>query len=296
MRRPLWALGAVAALVLVVMLTVGGWQPVVLLSDSMAPAAPAGSLLLAREVDPVDVTVDDVVTVPLPSGEGRVTHRVVEVDRDDGVTWVRLQGDANAVPDAGRVALAGPTLRTVAVVPVLGRVVGGGSPVLLAGIALLLVGTLGLLFVERRSAARTPVTRHEPRLPTGTSGLDTRSLALFATLEALAEDGMDAATLRSLAQARVGALFGLGTVEESDQVAALDDGARFVVLSLADADPDALAVVPAASRRATEARAAVEGWWLGVESRVPSAVLQELEDVLAVVGEQGGIEGERPVD
>lgn len=304
MTRTLWMIASGAAAVVLLLLVVG-WRPVVLLSDSMAPGAPAGSLLLARPVDPGQIEVDDVLTVPLPAGDGRVTHRVVGLDEEDGTVWAQLQGDGNTTPDAGRVRLDGPTLRTVAVVPGLGRLVGGGNPVLIAGIVLLLIGTVGLAFVERRSSREaTWQGRHDPRLPTGNSGLDTRALALFATLEALADDGMDPETLEALARARIGALLGLGAVEDSPEVAALDDGSRFVVIGFADADPDALAVVPAASRRAVDARDAITEWWRGIEHRVPVAVRTELEDVLAAAAappapdsvEQGGIEQDGPVD
>lgn len=276
--------------VVVLLLLAAGWRPVVLVSDSMAPAAPAGSLLISRPVPADQVEAGDVLTVALPAGAGRITHRVVGLEVEDDTRWVRLQGDANPGPDAGRVQLPEPTLRTVAVVPVLGQVIGGSSPVLVAGIALLVVGTIGLAFVERRSrreAARSQ-GRHEPRLPTGTSGLDTRTLALFATLEALADDGMERRTLEALARARVGALLGLGAVEDSPEVDGLDDGARFVVLALADADPDALALVPTDSRRAEQARAAVTAWWQRNHDEVPVAVRVELEDVLAAAPIEDG--------
>lgn len=295
MTRALWFAGTASA-VLVALVLVAGWRPVVLLSDSMAPGAPAGSLLLARPVAPDRIDVGDVLTVPLPASTGRVTHRVVELEDLGDTRWARLQGDANATPDAGRVPLDGPTLRTFAVVPGLGRVVGGGNPVLLAGIVLLLVGTVGLMLVERRTAARQEASRHAPKLPTGTSGMDTRAYALFATLEALAEDGMDPPTLEALARARLGALLGLGSVEASAPVAELDDGARFVVIGFADADAAALALVPSASRRAQAARDAVTAWWHTVDQRVPVAVRDELEDVLRAASDVGGIDGGRPVD
>lgn len=185
--------------------------------------------------------------------------------------------------------------------------VGGGSPVLVAGILLLLVGTLGLAFVERRARGDDEAAqgRHQPRLPTGTGGLDTRALALFATLEALAAAGMDQETLEALARARIGALLGLGAVEDSPEVAALDDGARFVLLALADADAEALAIVPAASRRALDARDSVTDWWHRHEHRVPSAVRSELQDVLetpvedpadGALVEEGGVAPSGPVD
>lgn len=296
MRRVAGIVGALCLAVVVAVL-VAGWRPVVLLSDSMSPGAPAGSLLLVRPVPPDAIQIGDVVTVPM-DGAGRVTHRVIALEELDGTTWAHLRGDADEVPDPDRVALGQPTLRAVTVVPGLGRLAGGGNPLLLAGIGLLLVGTAGLALVERRAEdlEDTRTGTRVAQLPTGGHGLDTRVIALLATLEALAEDGMDVATLEALAHARTGALLGLGPVEESHHARALDDGARFLVLGFADADPAALELVPAGSERAVAARVAVAAWWEDVADRVPRAVRSELADVLADVARQGGIVDVGPVD
>lgn len=294
-HRVVWVAGATCVAVMLALL-LAGWRPVVLLSDSMSPAAPAGSLLLVRPVAPAEVEVGDVVTVALGEA-GRITHRVIALEEMEGTTWARLRGDANDVPDAGRVALDRPTLRAVTVVPGLGRVVGSGNPLLLAGIGLLLVGTAGLAMVERRAEPHQEVVAGPtPRLPTGVAGLDTRVVALLATLEALGEDGMDPETLQALAHARTGALLGLGDAAESHHVAGLDDGARFVVVALADADPAALQLVPAGSRRAVAGRAAVEAWWAEQEGRVPRGARDELADVLGAIAREGGIADAGPVD
>ena len=93
-------------------------------------------------------------------------------------------------------------------------------------------------------------------------------------------------------------------IEDSEDVAMLDDGARFVVIGFADADPEALGLVPASSRRAIDARDAITGWWHGIEHRVPVAVLTELQDVLSAAtaprdgatDDEGGIAPDGPVD
>lgn len=287
---------AAVTAVLVLALLAVGWRPVVLLSDSMAPAAPAGSLLLSRPVDPGQVSVGDVVTVPL-DGSQRVTQRVVALEQLDGATWARLRGDANRTPGPGRVQLDEP-LRTVAVVPGLGRLATGGTPLLLAGLGLLAIGVAGLALVDRRHGdpPPEPVTSRGPGLPSGRNGLDTRVVALGATLGAYAEDGMDPVTLRALAQARLGPLLGLGPVDASPAAASVDDGARFVLVALADADDAALAIVPPDSARAVTAREVLATWWSAAEDRVPAAVQSALADVLAVGAPRGGVAGSAPVD
>lgn len=287
MRRLAWGATAVVAVV-VLGLLFAGWRPVVLLSDSMAPAAPRGALLVARPVDAAMVEVGDVVTVPVDR-VGRVTHRVVALEQLEGTRWARLQGDANDTPDPGRVPLPATTLRTVLVVPVLGRLLSGSGLLLLAGTGLLLLGGAGLVAVVRRDHIGAGP-------PQGPPAIDPRFTALTATLEALGDDGLDVATLEALARVRTAALFGAGAVEEAPEAADLDDGGRFVLVALADADPGALALVPPTSIRAMAAHDAVAAWWARVGPRVPADVRAELEAVLTAVEQRAGIVGAGPVD
>lgn len=273
------ALGAVAlAAGLVVVLLAAGWRPVVLLSGSMAPAAPAGALLVARPVPAHDVALGDVVTVSVAPA-GRVTHRVVELDRDGGTTSAVLRGDANPEPDPVAVRLPDPTLRTVAVVPHLGRLVAAG-PLLLAGLGILLVGLAGLVAIPARGPRPASPGPAAP-LPAPADDLDPRVLALLATLEAHLADGLPRPVVAAMARVRVAPLLGAGDVETAPEVAGLDDGARFVLVALVDADAAALHVVPPGSRRVVAACTAVAAWWERVGGRLPAAVHHELDTVLA---------------
>lgn len=288
MRRAAW--GAAAILVVAVLgLLLAGWRPVVLLSDSMAPGAARGALLVARPVPAPQVDVGDVVTVPV-GGVGRVTHRVVAVEVRDGERWARLQGDANDTPDPGRVALPPTVLRTVLVVPRVGWWLTGNRLLLLGGVGLLLLGSAGLVVIGRDRRSVSPASSAHPAPP------DPRMAALLATLEALAEDGMEPATLGALGRVRTAVLFGAGPVEQAPETEGLDDGARFVLLALADADAAALAVVPPDAERAVAARAAVDAWWARVAVQVPTDVRSGLSDVLSAAAQRGGIAGAGPVD
>lgn len=93
------ALVAVGAAVLVPRL--GGATPYTVLTGSMEPHYPPGTLVVARPVDPADVRAGDVVTVQLESGRrDYVTHRVVRVEHTlTGDVLFRTQGDANQVAD-----------------------------------------------------------------------------------------------------------------------------------------------------------------------------------------------------
>ncbi len=130
--------------------------PIVIRSDSMAPAIDRGALALARTESAGDAAVGDIVSLTNRDGV-RVTHRVVTADPFGSSIQFTLQGDANAVPDAevynetsvDKVIWSAPKLgypMAVAIGPV-GILLGG-----------LLVGSLGYaiydLFRRRRESRR----------------------------------------------------------------------------------------------------------------------------------------------
>lgn len=99
-------LGATALVTLAVLVPrLAGATPYTVLTGSMSPAYPAGTLVVVRPVDLEDVRVGDVVTYQLRSGEPAVaTHRVVGVGwTADGEKVLTTRGDANAAVDAAPV-------------------------------------------------------------------------------------------------------------------------------------------------------------------------------------------------
>ena len=79
-----------------------GATPYVILTSSMRPTLPAGTIVVTRPVDPGDIGVGDVITYQLRSGEPEVvTHRVVRVAFTTGGDYLfTTQGDSNSLPDA----------------------------------------------------------------------------------------------------------------------------------------------------------------------------------------------------
>lgn len=73
-----------------------GYTELAVLTGSMQPTIPVGSLIYVKEVEPSTLQVGDVVTYQL-EGDTMVTHRVVEVNPDEG--YLVTQGDANEDPD-----------------------------------------------------------------------------------------------------------------------------------------------------------------------------------------------------
>lgn len=91
-------LGAIT-IVIVVVCVATGVRPAIVISGSMSPTIPTGSMTFAREIPASDVRVGDIVTVDRVIGSGLVTHRVVEIDDADGGITLTLQGDANSDVD-----------------------------------------------------------------------------------------------------------------------------------------------------------------------------------------------------
>ncbi|WP_258375247.1 signal peptidase I [Curtobacterium sp. MCSS17_008] len=93
---------AALAVVLVVVPKATGSVPLTVLTESMEPTLPPGTLVVVRPTPFDDIRVGDVVTYQIASGEPAVvTHRVVSVTAAaDGSPRLVLQGDANPVADA----------------------------------------------------------------------------------------------------------------------------------------------------------------------------------------------------
>jgi signal peptidase len=76
-----------------------GWQLMEVLSGSMEPAYPVGSVVYVRSASPQEVKVGDPITFLLEDGKTVVTHRVVRIDTQKQCFYTK--GDANNVEDGG---------------------------------------------------------------------------------------------------------------------------------------------------------------------------------------------------
>ena len=93
------AAAVLAAAVLVPRLA--GATPYTVLTGSMSPAYPVGTMVVVRSVDAGDIGIGSVITYQLASGKpGVATHRVVAIARNpDGRVRFQTRGDANNGPD-----------------------------------------------------------------------------------------------------------------------------------------------------------------------------------------------------
>ena len=84
---------------------IGGATPYTILTGSMRPTMPPGTLVVSKPTSVDDIDIGDVLTFQIESGKPTVaTHRVVGRTADrEGNPQFLVQGDANDVPDANPV-------------------------------------------------------------------------------------------------------------------------------------------------------------------------------------------------
>ncbi|GGE97791.1 signal peptidase I [Mycetocola zhadangensis] len=99
----LFSIIVLVGIVAIVVPAVTGSTALTVMTSSMEPHYPAGTLIVVRPTDVDDIAPGDVLTYQLHSGEPTlVTHRVTEQRRTaDGEFMFTTQGDANPSPDAG---------------------------------------------------------------------------------------------------------------------------------------------------------------------------------------------------
>lgn len=82
---------------------IGGYSMLRVLTGSMEPELPTDCVIIIHKVDPEQVAVGDILSFysPDPALRGAInTHRVVQIDRENGDMRFVTKGDANMVVDA----------------------------------------------------------------------------------------------------------------------------------------------------------------------------------------------------
>ena len=113
--------GAVVVVALIPRLTDG--QAMTVLSGSMRPEIPVGSLVLVRPADPGVLRVGDVATYQAePDKPVYITHRILRIDTSGTQTLYTFKGDANRGPDTDPVVAGQIRGKVWFHVPYLGRI------------------------------------------------------------------------------------------------------------------------------------------------------------------------------
>jgi signal peptidase len=147
LRSAATVFGTVVVIVLLIA-TIGPrllpYRTFTVLSGSMEPTIPVGSMIFDREVDAAELARGDVVTFHPPGHPDKlVSHRVVRVEDTKRGSFLVTRGDANGVIDDWRIPAEGQGLRYEFHVPYLGYVVGG----LLTPVGRLVALTLAALWL-----------------------------------------------------------------------------------------------------------------------------------------------------
>jgi len=167
-QAALWAVFALVMVVLaavVVLPRVLGAVPLAVLTSSMEPTLPPGTLVVSQPVETAQLRAGDVITFQPHSGDPMlITHRIIALGyRADGELTFTTRGDNNSQPDSPIVAdqVMGKVIYNVPYVGYVTRAFGGeqgwvvsvGGALLIAYAVFTLVGAL-LEKRYRRSAER----------------------------------------------------------------------------------------------------------------------------------------------
>ena len=170
--------------------------PLTVLTSSMEPGLPPGTLVIVRPVAPADIRMGDVVTYQIRSGEpGVITHRIIAITTtESGERSFTLQGDNNGAPDPDAVREVQVQGRVWYSLPYLGWVNNAmgtdarDTVVPAAAGALLLYAAWTILSsVFGRKKARRDAD-DQPRA--GVVGAEPASLVVFYPSTIAAENGM----------------------------------------------------------------------------------------------------------
>lgn len=169
----------------------GRYRTMTVLTASMRPSMPEGSVIVQVPVDLDTVRVGDVITYRIPVEDRRVvTHRVVKVVKGGAQPEVRTKGDANRSPDPWLARLEGEKVwRVKASVPKLGYVLQALRGPEARRVTLFLVPLLLALLWLRDIWAPRPGQDSEPAYsgaPLATSRRSWQGLAALAALGAVA--------------------------------------------------------------------------------------------------------------
>ena len=137
------ALISLAAVLIIPILT--GHKSMAVLSGSMEPKIPVGSVCYAKAIDVDNLKIGDIVTYRL-SGDTMVTHRIIKIDSDK--KQITTKGDANDTEDASPVRFDDIVGRINFHIPYLGYVsIYAKTPLGITAVCILLFVLIVLLYL-----------------------------------------------------------------------------------------------------------------------------------------------------
>ncbi|MGJ8720476.1 MAG: signal peptidase I [Salinibacterium amurskyense] len=97
----LFALVVLVGALVIIVPNLAGALPLTVLTSSMEPGLPPGTLIVVKPIDTDEIAVGDVITYQIESGKaGVITHRVTGItNSSDGSRTFTLKGDNNDAAD-----------------------------------------------------------------------------------------------------------------------------------------------------------------------------------------------------
>jgi signal peptidase I len=132
---------------------VAGATPMTILTGSMEPTYPPGTLIIVKPIATEDIAIGDPITYQLESGKPEVvTHRVVSIANANGNLSFITQGDNNPSPDANPVLpvqIRGTVWYSVPLIGYVNTIVNGENRGwIIPGLAILLFAYAGYMFAS----------------------------------------------------------------------------------------------------------------------------------------------------
>lgn len=221
------ALIALALAVLVVLPKAVHGAALTVLTGSMTPTIPVGSVVLDRPVDPGTLHVGDIATYQKAPGKAEyITHRIIKIDASRSPVMFTFKGDANRGEDIVPVPATAIRGKVWFHVPYLGAIrdtlhTRGG----MSGLAmLLLIGYVGVQLAGARrdkTVSDGAVDKDETKVFTRVHVSQSPRSVVMATIPTASF-----APLASEVRERVGAGLIIATTDDSVTVLLPDDGLR----------------------------------------------------------------------
>ncbi|MDJ0376791.1 signal peptidase I [Cryobacterium sp. PH31-L1] len=152
---------------LVIVPKITGATPLTVLTSSMEPHLPPGTMIVVGPVNTDDLVIGDVATYQIHSGEPAViTHRITAISSStDGSRRFQFQGDNNSLPDPDLVLSTQIQGRLWYFFPLIGHannfVNGASRAVIIPAVALALLGYSAVMLVTGvRASRRRPRGAH----------------------------------------------------------------------------------------------------------------------------------------
>lgn len=133
--------------------TIFGYRIYIVLSNSMEPEIPEGSMVLVRQTDPASLQVGDDITFHTEDDTHQVvTHRIVQILQDydgTGQPGFVTQGVARSTPDSEVRPAASVLGRVSLSVPLLGYVLAFFQSNLFIILLLILIGVVSAVVIRK---------------------------------------------------------------------------------------------------------------------------------------------------